>query len=83
MLYERVPDRNPTNAADPIVNSRKEHQTKIKAFKTVKYEANFLFVGLNTKDAIHGVSHRSPTHHARKFSAFNCHMQYPTFDWKP
>lgn len=42
--------------------------------KTVPYEANTLFIAVNSAHAIHGVSPRQPTPHARKFMTFNCDL---------
>jgi hypothetical protein len=47
--------------------------------KTVKYEANTLFVWLNSPTSIHGVSPRQPTARPRKLCNFFCALKRPTF----
>jgi len=57
-----------------IFNGSHVKQAAVEHVKTIKYEANTLFIGINGPHAIHGVSPRQPTPHARKFVTFNCEI---------
>ena len=60
--------------AGNIFNGSHLKQEAVEHVKTIKYEANTLFIGINGPHSIHGVSPRHPTPHARKFLTFNCEL---------
>lgn len=57
-----------------IFNGTYIKQESVDLVRTVKYEANTLFIGVNGPYSIHGVSRRELTPHPRKFFSFNCDL---------
>ncbi len=60
--------------AGNIFNGSHLREEAVECVKTVQYEANTLFIGVNGPHSIHGVSPRHATPHPRKFATFNCDL---------
>jgi len=70
-LYQLKPGHQ---LAGNVVNGSEIRPECLDLVKTVTYEANTLFIGINSPASIHGVSPRQPTPHPRKFFSFYCDL---------
>ncbi len=70
-LYQLKPGHQ---LAGNVVNGSEIRPECLDLVKTVPYEPNTLFIGINSPASIHGVSPRQPTPHPRKFFSFYCDL---------
>ena len=88
LFYMRAPDDDATGGdleicrwpAEPQLKSVFVHDHQVELVDTVKYRANTLVLFISSPHSVHGVTHRQPTGHVRRYVNMLAEFRQPLFD---